>query len=239
MEDANEEYQYTDHKSSHVWSFSMEWAEKWQIVPFRMHLACLKSDKFRIYFLQNKEEVPDNSFSVIQNQVPFISFWLKKDSHSSHIAGMYLPNHMRWKGYSWVFFSQFIKFMNFSDISLGKTTEIRKPIFGKMLEKWWFEWENNNVIVNIEDIDSEGVPQVSVVEDHGKTIVNRSKLKWNIFFQISNTATWGMMNRVAVQTKYILTHPEMLELQQQKSQQSVVKSRIYKTRSNALLFAWK
>jgi hypothetical protein len=31
--------------------------------------------------------------------------------------------------------------------------------------------------VNIEDIDSEGVPQVSVVEDHGKTIVNRSKLK--------------------------------------------------------------
>jgi hypothetical protein len=45
------------------------------------------------------------------------------------------------------------------------------------------------------------------------------------------------MNRVAVQTKYILTHPEMLELQQQKSQQSVVKSRIYKTRSNALLFA--
>lgn len=60
-----------------------------------MHLACLKSDKFRIYFLQNKEDVPDNSFSIIQNQVPFISFWLKKDSHSSHIAGMYLPNHMR------------------------------------------------------------------------------------------------------------------------------------------------
>lgn len=60
-----------------------------------MHLVDLKSGKFRIYFLQNKELVPADPFAVIKNQTPFISFWFKKDSHSSHIAGMYLPSHMR------------------------------------------------------------------------------------------------------------------------------------------------
>lgn len=168
--------------------------------------------KFRLYFLSDKQGIPDNPSAVLENNVPFISFfnngkdWLGVVS----LAWIFVPPEKRWTDLTDIMFAQFFELCWLAGLEVGKTAQIKKPLLAAKLAKIGFIPERADIVARILWLNKDSVPIVAIdrndrLDDRKinnvspKSLSDRAK---NVFYYVveDQSNTW---KKVAIQTMYI------------------------------------
>ncbi len=209
-------------------------------LTYRLELVEHWKWRFRMYFLTWAERIPDDQSAVQENNVSFISFSVDKDKEVS-ILWMFVPPETRGTPTSDIILSQFFQLIEKSWLTLGTTTQIKKPLLAAKLAKIGFIPERWDIIARIISIWEDNIPNIIIDKNqrrgtkddvHPKSMSSTWK---NTFYNVSDSdMKWG--KRVALQTKYFPpSDPTIRAYVQMWSEEIEGKTRFYPARVKKIL----
>lgn len=223
----------------------MKWLESnvWYVQfnehsTYRLHIVNDWLRKYRLYFLEWIQKLPNNHAEVVENNLPFILFSDNPSSWWIRILWMYVPLSFRGTNFSDMMLSRFFQLLEKSDKDIWLTWQIKKPLLAAKLAKIGFIPERSDIIARIVWLGDQHIPNVIIEENLRGNLRDISSTWKNIFYRVVSGEKYGNNGgrRVAIQTVYIPPWLKAIDEYIAKNSEYIVgKIRMYPSRVKKIL----